>query len=141
MIVPDINLLVYAYDSSAPQHASACRWWEAALSGTEPVGIPVVVLLGFVRLMTHPTLSENPMSVSQVKEVLEGWLEQPNCRALPVGDRTVTLFLQFLSELGQGGNLCTDAMIAASAREYDGCVYSNDRDFDRFAHLRWSNPL
>jgi len=97
--------------------------------------------MAFVRLMTHPTLSENPMAVAQAKQVVEGWLEQPNCRVLPVGDRTVALFLQLISELRQGGNLCTDAMIAASAKEYDGSVYSNDRDFDRFTDVRWTNPL
>jgi len=141
VIVPDVNLLVYAHDSTAPQHDPARKWWEAALSGNEPVGIPVVVLMAFVRLMTHPTLSENPMAVAQAKELVEGWLEQPNCRVLPVGDRTVALFLQLISELRQGGNLCTDAMIAASAKEYDGSVYSNDRDFDRFTDVRWTNPL
>jgi uncharacterized protein len=141
VIVPDVNLLLYAHDSSAPQHAPARKWWEAALSGSEPVGIPVVVLMAFVRLMSHPTLSDNPMSVARAKELVEGWLEQPNCRVLPVGDRTVALFMQLISDLGQGGNLCTDAMIAASAKEYDGTVYSNDRDFDRFADVRWSNPI
>lgn len=141
MIVPDVNLLIYAHDSSAPQHASARTWWEDALSGTEPVGVPVVVVLAFVRLMTHPTLSENPMSVVQAKGLVEGWLAQSNCRVLPVGDRTVALFLQLLSELGQGGNLSTDAMIAASAKEYGGTVYSSDRDFDRFPDVLWSNPL
>lgn len=70
--------------------------------------------MAFLRLMTHPTLSENPMAVAQAKQLVEEWLEQPNCRVLPVGDRTVALFLQLISELGQGGNFCTDAMIAAS---------------------------
>ena len=141
MIIPDVNLLIYAHDSSAPYHTPARKWWEAALSGNEPVGIPVVVLLAFVRLMTHPTLSENPMSVTQAKECVESWLEQPNCRALPVGERTIALFLQLIADLGQGGNLCTDAMIAASAKEYDGSAHTNDRDFARFADVRWLNPL
>lgn len=141
MIIPDTNLIIHAHDSSAPHHTPARKWWEAALSGNEPVGIPVVVMLAFVRLMTHPTLSENPMSVAQAKECVEGWLEQPNCRVLPVGERTLAHFLNLISDLGQGGNLCTDAMIAASAREYDGSVYSNDRDFNRFANVRWTNPL
>lgn len=141
MIIPDVNILIYAHDSSSPPHRSARGWWEAALSGNEPVGIPVVVLMAFVRLMTHSTLSQNPMTVAQARERVEAWLEQPNCRVLPVSDRTVALFLELLSEVGQGGNLCTDAMIAASAKEYGGTVYSSDRDFDRFSGLRWSNPL
>jgi toxin-antitoxin system PIN domain toxin len=141
MIIPDTNLLVYAYDSSAPKHKAARKWWEQVLSSDEPVGIPVVVLLAFVRLMTHPTLSENPMSPVQAKEAVDTWLNQPNCRILPVGERTIALFLKLIQETGLGGNLCTDAMIASSALEYNATVYSNDRDFDRFKQLRWSNPL
>ena len=141
MIVPDINLLIYAHDGSAPRHAEARKWWERILAADEPVGIPVVVVLAFVRLMTHTTLSENPMSVARAKEHVEAWLEQPNCRVLPVTDRTVVLFLQLLAAADRGGNLCTDALIAASAKEYDGTVYSNDRDFDSFPDVRWSNPL
>ena len=141
MIVPDVNLLVYAHDGSAKHHAKARKWWEAALSGTEPVGIPLVVTMAFVRLMTHPTMSENPMSIAQAKAAVDAWLGQPNCRVLPVGDKTVSLFLTLLEEVEAGGNLCTHAMIAASAIEYGGTVFSNDRDFDRFSGLRWENPL
>ena len=38
MILPDINLVVYAYNADAPFHASAKAWWEGCLSGTVPVG-------------------------------------------------------------------------------------------------------
>ncbi len=141
MIVPDANLLIFAHDETAPAHRTARRWWEAALSGTEPVGIPWVVALAFVRLMTHPTLSENPMTVEQARECVEGWLKQPGCRLLPVGSSTVQLFFEFLGSAGTGGNLCTDALIAASAKEYGGTIYSNDRDFDRFPSVHWKNPL
>lgn len=54
-------LLVYAHDLTAPAHKAARKWWEKSLSGQEPVGVPWVVVLAFVRLMTHATLSENPM--------------------------------------------------------------------------------
>lgn len=141
MIVPDTNLLIYAHDQTAPQHKAARRWWEAALSGTEPVGLPWIVVLAFVRLMTHPTLSENPMPVGQARECVEGWLAQPNCRVLPAGAVTLELFFEFLKSAGVGGNICTDALIAATAREYGGTVYSNDRDFTRFTGLYWKNPL
>ena len=58
MIVPDANLLIYAYSSTSPSHRAARRWWEDALSGHEPVGIPWIVVLAFVRLISHPTLLE-----------------------------------------------------------------------------------
>jgi len=62
-------------------------------------------------------------------------------RLLSPSSATVALFLDLLTEAGTGGNLGTDAMIAALAVEYGGCVYSNDRDFARFGKLAWRNPL
>lgn len=141
MIVPDANLLIYAHDKTAPQHNKAKQWWEDALSGVEPVGLPWIVALAFVRLMTHPTLSDNPMSVDQARECVEGWLDQPNCRMLPAGPSTVQIFFDMQKSAGVGGNLTTDAMIAAVATEYSGTVYSNDHDFNRFQGLSWRNPL
>lgn len=114
---------------------------KSALSGTEPVGIPIIVVMAFVRLTTHPAVAENPMSVKQAKACVEEWLDQPNCRALPMGEKNLALFFNLLSGTGQGGNLSTDAMIAATAKEYGGKVYSNDHDFDRFPDVKWTDPL
>ncbi|MFO7902507.1 MAG: TA system VapC family ribonuclease toxin [Planctomycetota bacterium] len=141
MIVPDINLLVYAYDEEAPHHQAARRWWERVLSDSEIVGLPWVVVVGFVRLMTHPTLAENPMTVQQVQAAIASWLERDHVRLLSPSAVTVHRFFALLAQTGTGGNLATDAMIAALASEYGGCVYSNDRDFSRFPRLVWSNPL
>jgi predicted nucleic acid-binding protein len=51
------------------------------------------------------------------------------------------IFFDLLDAAGTGGNLCTDAMIAALASERGGCIHSNDRDFNRFPHIAWRNPL
>ena len=34
MMLPDVNLLVYAVDATSPFHARARRWWDDALSST-----------------------------------------------------------------------------------------------------------
>lgn len=141
MIVPDANLLIYAYDRSSTHHKRARIWWENAMSGNEPVGIPCIVVLAFVRLMTHPTLSENPLSVDKARALVEEWLDQPHCRLLPTNVSTLNVFFDILCESGNGGNLCTDALIASIAQEFGGKVYSNDRDFERFKSIMWINPL
>jgi toxin-antitoxin system PIN domain toxin len=141
MIVPDANLLVYAYDETAAAHRVARAWWEDALSGAEPVGIPWIVVLAFVRLMTHPTLSQNPMTIEQTRTAVQDWLALDHVRLLSPSTTTVTLFFELLDQAGTGGNLSTDAMIGALASEYGSCVYSNDRDFGRFPHVVWRNPL
>jgi uncharacterized protein len=141
MIVPDINLIVYAHDRTAPSHTAARQWWEQTVSGPVPIGVPWVVVLAFVRLMTHPTLSENPMTVRQVREATSAWLDRPSVRLLSPSPRTYELMFELLEQAGSGGNLSTDAMIAALALEHGGEVFSNDRDFDRFPGLIRRNPL
>lgn len=141
MIVVDVNLLIYAYDSTAVHHASARNWWENVLSGTAPVGVPWVVVLAFTRLMTHPTLSENPMTVAQAHQAASAWLERDHVRLLSPTPETFELFFALLAQTGTGGNLSTDAMIASLAAEYGGRVYSTDLDFNRFPAVAWTNPL
>jgi toxin-antitoxin system PIN domain toxin len=141
MILPDANLLIYAHDSSAAKHRSAKDWWEATLSGSKPVGIPWVVVIAFTRIMTHPQLSQNPLSIEQVRELVEEWFAAPQVRLIQVSDRGLPVFFELLEDAQMGGNLSTDALIALHAREHSATIYSNDRDFDRFNGVRWVNPL
>ncbi len=141
MIVPDANVLIYAHDETSRYHHNARKWWESALGGTEPVGLPWVVVLAFVRLMTHPQVCENPLAVAQVRELVGDWLAQPHVRLIHVSDLAVARFFDLLEEAGGGGNLSTDALIALHAMEHSATVFSNDRDFDRSAGVRRVNPL
>jgi len=141
MIVPDANLVIYAHDSTSPQHAKAREWWEQTMSGDEPVGLPWVVVLAFVRLMTHPTICQNPMDVGMARETVDEWLFRPHVRLLSPGASIVSRFFTLLEAADSGGNLSTDALIAATAEEHGGIVYSTDRDFDRFPGVKWINPI
>ena len=141
MIIPDANLLIYAHDSSCPQHSKAKDWWEDALSGKEPVGIPWVVVLAFTRIMTHPQICTAPLDSESVRSMVTQWLDCPQVRIIQVSERAVPVFFDLLDEAGMGGNLSTDAWIAAHAREHSARIYSNDRDFDRFSGIKRVNPL
>lgn len=141
MIIPDTNLLVYAYDSTAPQHQAARDWWESCLSGSESIGIPWIVVLAFTRLMTHPHICSNPLPVNTVREITTQWLSFPHVRLLNPSDNSLETFYDLLTNAGMGGNLSTDALIALHAREHSARIHSNDRDFDRFSGIRTHNPL
>lgn len=141
MIVPDVNILVYAYDSTSPFHARAKAWWEDTLSIGGTVGIPWIVVLAFTRLMTHPTLSRNPMTMGEARARINEWLALPNTLLLVPREGTLGHLFDLLESVGTGGNLSTDALIAAHALESGGVVCSNDNDFGRFKGVRWINPL
>ncbi len=141
MIVPDINLLVYAYNDGTPRHDAARQWWEGLVNGTERVGVPWVVSIGFVRLMTHPAALTVPKSPSDAIELVAEWYRYPHVTPINPGAEHLTHMQRILGAAGVGGNLVTDAHIAAMAIEYQAEVHSNDSDFSRFPGLRWRNPL
>lgn len=141
MIIPDANLLIYAHDRKVPQHRRAKSWWEQTLSGTKAVGIPWVVVLAFTRVMTHPTICEQPLSIIQTRELVRAWFDADSVRLIQLSDHALSRFFDLLEQAGHGGNLSTDALIALHAFEYSGVIYSNDRDFDRFPGIQRINPL
>jgi toxin-antitoxin system PIN domain toxin len=141
MILPDINLLVYAYNRNAPHHAEARAWWEGLLNELVPVGIPWAVVCGFVRLMTHPAVLVNPLDPGRTLLHVRSWFERPLVEVLEPGPRHLEILERLLGSLGVAANLTTDAHLAAIAIEHQCEIHSNDADFSRFPGLRWRNPL
>lgn len=141
MIVPDINLLLYASIDSFSQHKAARTWWERCLSEQREVGIPSPVLFGFIRIATNGRIFNPPLSVASALEIVSGWLARSHVRILHPGPRHLEIAFGLLVELGTAANLTTDVQIAALAIESQAELHSADTDFARFPQLRWSNPL
>ncbi len=141
MIIPDVNLLVYAMDRQSPFHAAARTWWEETLNREPVVGLPWVSVSGFIRIVTNSRAVHTPATVNQAVTAVEAWLALPNVNILHPGERHSNVFFQFLRDLGTGGKLTTDAQLAAISIEHQGRLASNDADFSRFPGLLWYNPL
>jgi uncharacterized protein len=78
MIIVDVNLLVYAVNEEAPFHQKAKSWLESAVSGTETVGLPWIVLLAFLRLTTRAGVFKKPLPLETAFDLVDAWLEQPS---------------------------------------------------------------
>lgn len=141
MILPDVNLLLYAVDAEAPRHEQARAWLERVLSGTEEVGFAWAVALGFVRISTNPNVFEEPLEAARAFGYVEEWLARPVALTLNPGAGHLALMRELLRELGVAGNLTGDAHLAALAIEHGAELHSSDTDFARFKGLRWSDPL
>ena len=141
MIVPDVNLLLYAYDAASPLHSRATSWWQACLTGTEPVGLTHVVMFGFVRVSTSARVFRRPLAASEAAGHVRAWLEQPVTEVLVPGSSHTGHVLNLIDTLGTAGNLVTDAQIAAIAIEHGAVVHTSDADFTRFPGVRWLNPV
>lgn len=141
MIIPDLNLLLYAYDSSSAFHAKAVAWWQSCLSGSEPVGLPQVIVFGFLRIATNARVFANPMTPAEAAGHVRSWLEQPPVQVLEPSADHLGRVLQLLEKLGMAGNLVTDAQVADLAMDHDAVLHTSDTDFIRFRGLRWFNPI
>lgn len=140
MIVPDVNLLVHAYNSESRVHAAARAWWEGVLNDTKPVGLPWVSMLGFIRLTTHRQILAHPLTVPIASACVRAWLSRPCVAILHPGNRHADVLFALLEHLGSAGNLTTDAHLAALCVEHQAELHSTDADFARFPGLRWRNP-
>jgi uncharacterized protein len=133
--VPDVNVLLYASDTSSSHHAAARPWIERALSATETVGFAIVVLLGFIRIATNPRVMAAPLTPSDAFDQVEEWLAQPPATVLDPGRRHLAISRELLEASGTAGNLTTDAHLAALAIEHGATLASFDGDFHRFTGL------
>jgi len=141
VIIPDINLLVYAYNSDAPEHRKSRIWWQDALSGNTPVALPWVVLLGFLRIMTSRRILIAPLTMGEASAHIRSWLKQPPARIIHPGPLHLDLLEDLAVRVRAAGELTTDLHLAALAIEHQAELHSNDADFGRFPGLRWKNPL
>jgi uncharacterized protein len=141
VIVPDVNLLVFAYNEAAPRHDAARAWWEGLMVGREHVGIPWAVVVGFVRLVTHAAVLEQPLPPKAAIERVRQWFTREHVQSLDPGPRHLTILERLFESTGVGGSLTTDTHLAALAIEHQCELHSSDADFARFPGLRWHNPL
>jgi uncharacterized protein len=141
VIIPDVNLLLYAVIDAFPQHQKAREWWEEVMNSNELIGLTDPAIFGFLRISTNPRLIKPPLAVEEAAGHIEGWFAEPNVRWAVPGPHHHALALGYLRSVGTGGNLTTDVQLAAIAAENDAAIYSNDADFARFDGVRWVNPL
>lgn len=141
MTLPDTSLLVYAYNTDAAGHRVAREWLEQLFSEAQPIALTWATLSGFLRVCTNRSVMERPLRISQALEIVDEWLARPSVRMIRPGERHWSIFRGLLVAVNLGGNLITDAHLAALAIEHGCDICSTDVDFARFPGLRWQNPL
>ncbi|MGJ3243560.1 MAG: TA system VapC family ribonuclease toxin [Opitutales bacterium] len=140
MILPDTNLLLYAYDEASPFHEQAKAWWEGLLSQSERVGLCPSVLFAFIRIGTNARAYENPLSIDEATDIVREWMRAGCLQLLEFTAEDSEAAMRLLQQAGSGGNLTTDAQIAATAQRLHASVHTADTDFARLA-VDWKNPL
>ena len=120
MRIVGLNVLLYAVNADADQHARARQWWERAL---------------------NPRVFPRPFTPGVATAKLDAWLARDNVRVVREKDEHWEALKPLISGAGTAGNLTTDAHLAALAISHDAVLVSIDTDFARFDGLRWEDPL
>jgi uncharacterized protein len=141
VILPDVNVLIYAHREDATEHEPYRRWLERALAGDEPIGLAESVLNSVVRIVTHPKIFRPPSPIDDALKFIEDLFAQPIVTRLSPGARHWAIFARLCREIGATGNLVPDAFLAALALEHGCELVTNNGDFARFRGLRWRHPL
>lgn len=140
MLMPDVNVLVYAHREDTDHHEHNARWVTRVATGEQPFAISELVLSGFLRVVTNRRIFRDPSSLDAALGFVGELIARPTCRLVRPGPRHLGLFLVLCRDLGLGGGLVADAYHAALALEH-GCTWiTNDTDFARFPGLAWATP-
>jgi len=141
MLLPDVNVLVYAFRRENPRHPEYRNWLEDVVNGPTAYGMSDLVLSGFVRVVTHPRVFREPDPVGRALAFASALRDQPHCVHIAPGERHWAIFEDLCTRVQAKGNLVADAFLAAIAIE-NGCEWiTTDGDYARFPGLRWRHPL
>ena len=141
MILPDVNVLLYAFRADSRDHQEFRGWLQEIVNGEMPYGISPQALASVARISTHPRIFARPSRLEDVFAFNEVLMAQPHCQLVEPGPRHWAIFKDLCHGVRAQGNLVQDAWFAALAIE-SGCEWiTTDHDYARFAGLRWRAPF
>ncbi len=141
MMLPDVNVLIYAFRNDLPHHAICRRWVDRIVLDDARFAISPLALAAVVRVTTSARIHRVPSSHEDAFGFCEDLLHQPHCQIVEPGERHWSIFHRLCLEADIRGPRVTDAWFAALAIEW-GCEWITlDRDYARFPRLKWTVPI
>jgi toxin-antitoxin system PIN domain toxin len=136
MLMPDVNILVYAHRAELPQHQHHREWLEGLLNGMESYAVSDAVLSGFLRLVTNRRVFTTPTPLDDALRFADLFRHRPQAIVVAPGPRHWPIFERLCREGGAVGRDVPHAHLAALAIEH-GCEFvTADLGFARFDGLR-----
>jgi len=140
MILPDVNVLIYAFRPDDPQHAVCRAWLNGVVAGDARFGMSPLALGALVRVTTNTRTYKTPSPIEEAFGFCDDLLMQPHCQVVEPGERHWDIFKRLCVDTNIRGPCVTDAWFAALAIEW-GCEWITlDRDYARFPGLKWAMP-
>ena len=142
MIAVDTNILVYAHRQDSPWHAPARQCVKDLAEGRAPWAIAWNCLREFLAITTSPRIYNPPTPLGVALSQVEYWLQSPALVLLAEGPGYWDSLKGQATVARVAGAAIHDAHLAALCLEHGvAALWSADRDFTRFHHLKVVNPL
>jgi len=141
MLMPDVNILIYAHRQDEEWHDRYAEWLEDVVDGPEPFALSVLVAVGFVRIVTNPRIYDDATPLPVALAIIEQLAAHPRCRLATPGANHLAEVARLCRAVGARGKSVADAQHAALAIG-EGCTWvSRDADFAGFEQhgLRWQH--
>jgi uncharacterized protein len=138
--IVDTNVLVYALDADARQHASARALLEAAREDSSTLFVTSQILCEFYSIITNPRRVAKPRAAADALIAISGLLAF--LHVLPVPAQTVDRLLDLLRRHPVTGGDVFDLQIVATMQANGvGRIYTfNTADFEAFSELSIVTP-
>jgi uncharacterized protein len=141
MILPDVNVLIYAFRRDSARHLVCKAWLDQTIAVDARFGLSPIALSAVVRIATHPRIFETQSTLDDAFGFCHDLLSQPHCEIVQPGERHWEIFERLCIQANITGARVTDAWFAALAIEH-GCTWiTYDRDYARFPELDWKEPI
>ncbi len=143
MIIVDLNLLIYAFNSGSERHVQAKAWLENVLSGEDLVVVPWQNIVGFTRIVSLPFQRLSRVNREEILQEFFNLFALGLVVAHNPPPAVLKLYPRLVQNTDAYGNLAPDAFLAALAIESGARLASSDMGFSRFEGegLSWFNPL
>jgi toxin-antitoxin system PIN domain toxin len=141
VILPDVNVLVYAFRGEMRDHERYESWLADVLAGSEELALHDSVLAGFTRIVTNRRIFADPAPTATAMEFVGRVRGAKRARWLPSASETWNKVRDLVREdPGIRGPLVPDAHLAALALAHGCTLATADRGFARFPGLTYFDP-
>jgi uncharacterized protein len=138
----DVNVLLYAADSSSERHERARALLEHVATGPAILHLFWPVLIGYVRIATHPAVFARPLGLEEALAGIDDLLDRSHVRVSAEDDPFWPTFRRVVADVKARGNLVSDAHVVALMGQHGvSTIWSHDRDFRKFRGIVLKDPF
>lgn len=141
MILPDVNVLVFAFRREIDQHEQYAAWLTQLVGGADELALHDAAVAGFLRVVTNPRIFDRPAPTALALDFVHRLVTAPRARWLAPSRTTWARFEEIVrQDAGVRANLVPDALLASLALAHGCRLATTDRGFARFPGLDWFDP-